>query len=64
MSTMPSKEELENDPANWQEASAANGLKYFFNMKVKELFFNFVTFLDLEVNLDKAWLSQNWKRKE
>ena len=27
-------DELENDPVNWQEASADNGLKYFFNIKV------------------------------
>lgn len=27
-------EEFENDPNNWQEASADNGLKYFFNIKV------------------------------
>jgi hypothetical protein len=27
--------EYENDPANWQEASAQNGLKYFYNSKVR-----------------------------
>ena len=27
-------EQLENDPSNWQEASADNGLKYYFNIKV------------------------------
>lgn len=30
-------EELENDPNNWQEASAENGLKYYFNAKVSLL---------------------------
>ena len=32
-------EDLENDPLNWQEASADNGLKFFFNFKVSILNF-------------------------